>query len=389
MCVIDAGQIPTPVAYFAKKAARADALLMITASHNPPSDNGLKIMIGQLPPTENDLRAIRSSSEAGDFRRAKGVIESFDPAPGYRKWVESRWRGTPNTRVVLDTGNGAWSHLAPEIFRNLGFDPYCINCEPDGNFPGRPPDCARTANLTTLRAAVLESGGDLGIVWDGDGDRVAFVDHTGRHASADEISILFARHLLRDAPAGEIVVCDIKLSGAVRRTVIECGAIPVFERSGHAFMRSRMRAERALLGLDACGHYFFRELDFGDDGLIAALNMIAMVQGSLPLAALRESVCPMFSTPELRVPAALMDYREIVSRLREEFPGAMETNVDGVRLELEEGVLLVRKSSTEPMVSLRIEGYSQAGYGRLLERCLRSLDSTAPLMRLQIEEAAR
>ncbi len=390
--VLDAGQIPTPVAYFWKRTTRANALLMVTASHNPASDNGLKFMIGAMPPSERDLYEIRELTESRGFRRAAGAVEISDPVPAYRDWILSRWRHL-NARefgpVVLDPGNGAWSRLAPDVFRELGFDTHCLHCEPDGRFPGRPPDCARTANLLALRAAVVRRGAALGIAWDGDGDRVAFVDASGRHVPTDEISILLARHALRDSNAEDPVVCDIKLSDVVRRTVLGAGGRPMLERSGHAFMRGRMIAESALLGLDACGHYFFRELEFGDDGLFAALFMIGLLQSSGTLAALCETTGPLFSTPELRIPASLMNYEMARAHLRAEFPGALESNVDGTRMETEGGVLLARESSTEPVVSLRIEGFSQSAYENLLARTLRALHPAESLLRGQMEDAAR
>ena len=390
--VLDAGQVPTPLVYFQGAETQAQGVFMVTASHNPAPHNGLKWMLGDLPPTPGDIDRIRSAAVSGDFRRGEGSIETIDPVPAYLKFIARRWQNLPSSRfgpIVLDAGNGAWSRLAPEVFRNLGFAVHCLYCEPDGRFPNRPADCARTVNLSELRAAVIQHRAALGIAWDGDGDRVAFVDENGVHATTDEISILLARAALLNAAPGEPVACDIKLSDAVRREVLQAGGRPLPERSGHAFMRRRVLSEKALLGLDACGHYFFREADSRDDGLYSALYLLELLGGVHTLAELRRSVEQLFSTPELRLPASLMNFNAVLKQLRLEFPGAEESSVDGARLVLDEGIILARESSTEAVVSLRIEGFSSAGYSRLVDVCLRSLGESGPLLRNQIEEAAQ
>ena len=364
--VMDVGQVPTPIVYFHASRVQAAAVFIVTASHNPAAHNGLKWMVGEMPPTPGDILRIRFAEA---FRPGCGSVEVADPAPAYLEWLTSRWWNSPACRVVLDPGNGAWSLLAPEVFRALGFDVTCLHCSSDGRFANRPPDCARTANLSALREAVVDQGAALGIAWDGDGDRVAFVDETGAHASTDEISILLARHVLQSAAPSEPVVCDIKLSDAVRREVMRCGGFPMLERSGHAFMRSRLLSNRAILGLDACGHYFFREAGSRDDGLYSALYLVSMLGGA-SLAEMRATTGPMFSTPELRLPMSVLNFGTVRDRLRSTFPGAEESNIDGARLVLDEGVVLARESSTEAVVSLRIEGFSSGGYQKLVTHCL-------------------
>src|SRR5262249_46795827 len=153
-------------------------------------------------------------------------VETVDPAPAYRRWIESLWRRLAHCGfgpIVVDAGNGAWSRLAPEILRGLGLEGGPLFCEPDGKVPNQPADCARTPKLAALRAAVTERGARLGVAWDGDGDRVAFVDENGVHASTDEISILLAHEVLSGAAPGEQVVCDIELSEGVRREVLRLG----------------------------------------------------------------------------------------------------------------------------------------------------------------------
>ncbi len=389
--VLDCGQVPTPIAYFHAAESRSGGVFIVTASHNPAVYNGLKWMTHGLPPTPEAIALLRAATEAGIFRAGLGVLEKVDPVPAYRRWIQSRWGGMVGRRagpLIVDPGNGAWSLLGPSILRSLGFDVSTLFGQPDGTFPNRPPDCARTRNLAALRGAVIESGAALGIAWDGDGDRVAFVDENGAHVSTDEISILLARHTLEAVTPGECVVCDIKLSDAVRREVLVHGGVPLLERSGHAFMRNRLAKERALLGLDACGHFFFREAGSRDDGLYSALFLLAMLGDGGTMGEMRRSTGALFSTPELRIPASLLGYSVVVERLRAAFPGAEELNLDGARLTLPDGILLARESSTEPVVSLRVEAFNQRGYENLVDICLASLGEAEAVLRRQIEESA-
>jgi phosphomannomutase / phosphoglucomutase len=389
--VLDCGQVPTPLAYFQAAECQASGVCIVTASHNPASYNGLKWMVHGLPPLPADVARVRAAAENKMGRRLRGSITAVDPAPVYRSWILSRWQPLDSCAgpIVVDAGNGAWSRLGPQLLRELGFRVVCLFCEPDRAFPNRPADCARTANLGALRRAVVEHGARLGIAWDGDGDRVAFVDENGTHATTDEISILLAREVLGRAAPGDSVVCDIKLSEAVRREVLRLGSRPLIERSGHAFMRHRLLTARAVLGLDACGHYFFREAGSRDDGLYSALFLMRILGHERSLAAMRESAGPLYSTPELRIPESTLDYDTVLARLREAFREAEESSVDGARLELQEGIILARASSTEPVVSLRVEAFSEHGLEDLLARCLVTLGEVRELLLRQVGEAGK
>ena len=391
--VLDVGLVATPVAYFAAQRISAGAALIVTASHNPPSQNGLKLMLGSVPITPRQLSKIRALTEARAFRSGLGAIKSVDPRPAYTRTMQRRWarlRGAEPSRVVLDPGNGAWSETAPGIFRNLGFDVICISCAADGRFPDRPPDCSRASNLVRLCDAVRAMPGSIGIAWDGDGDRAAFVDEDGGYVTPDEIALLFARTVLKsEAPrASRKIVIDLKCSEAVQRAVLEYGGIPLLERTGHAFMRGRMVAEKALLGLDACGHYFFGELHGGDDGLFAALFLLDLVrQSGRQLRALRRDLPRIFSAPEIRIPAGVVSYARASEALASAFPEARTIEIDGLRLVMGDGVVLVRESGTEQVLSLRIEGFSSAGYARILDRCVQSLPEAAPQLHREALQA--
>ena len=387
--VVDAGQLPTPVVYFAHTHSKTAAVLTVTASHNPAGYNGLKLMLDDLPPTPAELAELHRHVRHGDFRKSSGTMESINPVPAYRNWIQDRWGQTfagNQLQVVLDAGSGAWAELAPQIFEALGFRVHRLFCEIDGRFPHRPPDCARPVNLAALRGQVKNTRADLGIAWDGDGDRVAFVDETGSVVPSDAISVLLARHLLQQE-AGAKVVYDIKMSDIVRQAVLACGGTPLLERSGHTFLKRRMITDHCLLGCEVSGHYFFRELRGGDDGLFAALFLADLAQRSGSLQQMRESVPPAFATPDLRLPSAALPFGEVAQRLRHAFGAAQETTIDGLRLEMPEGSVLARESVTEPVVTMRIEGASGENLQRLVERCLAAFPEVAAKITEQIHQA--
>jgi phosphomannomutase len=391
--VLDAGQIPTPLAYFAASRSNADAVLMVTASHNPASQNGLKLMLNSLPTTPEQLASIRALTASRRFRTGQGRGELIDPVPEYVEFMLSRWSHLrPSRRVVLDAGNGAWSEIAPEIFRLLGFHVECISCVADGNFPDRSPDCSRASNLTRLCAAVAEEPNSIGIAWDGDGDRVAFVDEEGSFVSPDEIALLLAAAGLEErnqaGASGSKIVVDVKCSDLVRRAIEGYRGVALLERTGHAFMRGRMVAEQALMGLDACGHYFFAEINGGDDGLFAAFFVLDLLQKQAqPLSHLRRALPRIHATPEMRIPTTLLAFPSAAEALRSAFSGARIMETDGLRLVMDEGVVLLRESGTEPVLSLTIEGFDTVSHERILAQCLLSLPQAAALL-LPLENAA-
>ncbi len=383
--VLDAGHLPTPIAYFAHRHWNTDAVLIVTASHNPKDHNGLKLMIGGLPPTIGDLTAIRECVEKGVFRRATGAIQPIDPVPPYRERILDRWGRTESIkgmRVVLDAGNGAWSELAPSLFLQLGFEVDRLSCRIDGSFPDRPPDCSRASNLRALESEVRKKGAMLGIAWDGDGDRVAFVDESGQFVSTDEISALLVRALV-PAENGAKVVYDMKLSDLIRRLTLESGGVPLMERSGHTFIKRRMIQENGLFGCEVSGHYFLRELHGGDDGLFTALLVASLVGRKGSLGRMRRSLPPVFATPDLRLPAEVLTLEDVAARLHRHFTVLSEWILDGVRVETPHGFILVRESVTEPALTMRIEGPDKPALAALVAKTLEALPELAAEIRKQ------
>jgi phosphomannomutase/phosphoglucomutase len=386
--VLDAGQIPTPIAYFAHRHWSSDAVLIVTASHNPSNYNGLKLMVGQSPPTPFELECLRQLVQVGSIRQSRGQLEKIDASPSYVDWILGRWVMPLKSRalkVVLDAGNGAWSEIAPGIFEALGFQVQRLFCKIDGCFPNRPPDSARPRNLAGLSLAVRKCEAQLGIAWDGDGDRVAFSDETGSIVTADEMAVLLARQLL-PGHAGAKVVYDIKLSDVLRRTIQDLEGIPIVERSGHTFIKRRMIAEDCLLGCEVSGHYFLQELQGGDDGLFTALLVSEMVGRAGSLHHLRQTVPLMYITPDVRLPAHSLSFQEMADRLRRCFNAGHESTLDGLRLETRDGFVLIRESVTEPAVTMRLEGLSKESLERMITICLNSFPEVSEEFKGQLSE---
>ena len=392
--VIDAGQIPTPVAYFAATAYKPDAVLIVTASHNPAEQNGLKLLFSGQPPTPDQLTHIRELSLSSTFPSGKGTLTSIAPLGQYEQYMIERWKHLdPNIlpNLVLDAGNGAWSESAPRVFSALKFRTQCLSCVIDGRFPDRPSDCSRPANIFRLREQVRQQPNTLGIAWDGDGDRVAFVDETGHAVSADQLSMLLARELFISENTEETennwVVVDLKLASTVQKEVLRVGGLPLLERTGHAFMRTRMISTRARLGLDACGHFFFGELQGADDGLFAALLVLELLQrAQLPLSELLKGLPSIYGSPELRIPLRLLTFKHAEDLLLGIFSDAIVDRLDGIQIVLPDGAILLRESGTEAVLSLRIEGDTQARYEMLLALCLDLLPAARACIESQLQE---
>jgi phosphomannomutase len=386
--VLDAGQIPTPIAYFAHRALRSDAVFIVTASHNPPDHNGLKLMLGCLPPDAALFAQLRNPTKSRSSR-CEGEVEVVDVVPEYRSRILNRWRhlaSESRCSLVVDAGNGSWSDLAPRIMIDLGLHVHPLFCEVDARFPNRSADSARISNLTVLCRQVKATRSQLGIAWDGDGDRVAFVDRHGRAATADEVSMLLARYLLSGNP-GARVAYDLKLSDRVREVIEAATGKPIMERSGHAFLKRRMIKEDCLLGCEASGHYFHRELGGGDDGLYTALLMIEMTARLGPLDEMVRSLPELFVTPDLRLPLTVVSFESVAERLSKGLRVLRTSTLDGIKFITADGTVLVRRSITEPTMTLRIDACEQRALDRLLEACLSSVPEIEHEIRAQFEHS--
>jgi phosphomannomutase/phosphoglucomutase len=366
--VLDVGILPTPAFYFAKDYLKAVGGVMVTGSHNPPGDNGFKISLGPWPITEEELASLERRMASGPFIQGAGSYERCEMVDRYQAFIQGKFSPGGGLKVVVDAGNGCYARVAPQVLRALGYQVLELFCEPDGGFPGRPPNPAVAANLKVLCETVVRSGADLGAAFDGDGDRVVFVDEQGRVVESERSIVLFARHLLRRGP-GEVIY-DLKCSSVVPEEVRRAGGLAVMEKSGHAFIKTTLLRRKAVLGGEISGHYFFGDLG-GDDGLYAALLMLRILaEDGRGLAGLADTVPRYPITPDMRLPCPPQEAQMIVQELERGFAqeaGCQVSTLDGVRITWPDGWALIRPSVTEPLITLRFEAHNQARLAQIQE----------------------
>ena len=375
--VEDIGTVPTPALYYALTHSDADGGATVTASHNPPEYNGIKFMFGKLPPTRAEIDAVQAEAARGAVAHAPGSCVQTPILPEYLAFLNRRFRAQKPLKIVVDAGNGAMSEVAPTAFRQAGYQVSPLFCAPDGRFPNRDPNPADYRHLTAVCERVRAEGADMGVAFDGDGDRAVFIDETSTAVPNEKALALFIRHLLKDRPTP--VVYDQKSSSAVKRAVLAMGGTPLPERSGHAFIKRRFLDAGAAIAGEVSGHFFFGELGY-DDGLFAGLMMADIVAASgASLSQLAgEIVCPPI-TPDLRVHCpyeqqqAWLDGIEALSRT---YP-CQVSHLDGVRLEFEDGWVLARKSVTAEQITLRVEADTQARLNALLRLVANTLPEEA------------
>ncbi len=363
--VIDMGLYPTPVFYFGKQYKNAYAGIMVTASHNPAEYNGFKLMMGDMPVVPEDIANIERVVQSGEFAQKQGSLTlASDVEAAYKKLVYSLIDGG-GMRVVLDCGDGTTSEIAPAMFRDMGYDVVELYCGWDGSFPNRNPNPAVYSNLTDLQAKVLEAGADMGVAFDGDGDRVVFADETGNILMSEQALVLLIREYLKEKPSS--VVYDLKSSSIVARETEKLGGTPIMERSGHAFIKRRYKDNDSALAGEISGHFFFKELG-QDDGIYAALKLAEIVcKSGKKLSELEAGIEKTVITPDIRIPWAYAEQDallEQIEKLAESYP---ISHIDGVRVDFGHGWALVRKSVTEQVVTVRIEAEDDAGVSGIID----------------------
>ena len=372
--VIDIGMVPTPVFYYALHHLAVDGGITVTASHNPPQYNGFKLMFGELPMTPAAIDEIRQLVESGDFARGEGTLTRQNVTDQYRSWMQTVFPAGKKLKVVLDCCNGATGELAPAIFRDLGYEVVPLYCEFDGRFPNRSPNPAVYSNLADLCQKVKETGADLGAGFDGDGDRVVFVDDQGNVVQSERSFALFIDEYLKEKPSS--VVYDLKSSSVVRNTVLKHGGEPRMERSGHAFIKRNFLENHSALAGEISGHFFFGELGY-DDGIYAAARMGQILRSTgKTVSQLLSGVPQTLITPDIRVfcPYDLRD--SWLEKIREMGSQYEVSCIDGVRVQFADGWLLVRKSVTEEGITIRIEADDRAAMDRIRELLVQTLPQT-------------
>ncbi len=380
MNVLDIGVTPSPLLYFTVHRQNLDGGIEVTGSHNPPDENGFKMMVGKAPLFGEDIVALRELMQSGDFHEApKGSIRRFDPTPAYIRHIRDDIRlERTDLRFAVDAGNGAGGPLAIESMRALGLDPVAMLCEMDGSFPVHHPDPTDPDSLVQLRERVLADGLDLGFAFDGDADRIGVIDARGEIIWGDRLMIILSRALLAQHP-GATIIGEVKCSQLMYDDIAAHGGRGILWKTGHSLIKTKMKEEGALLAGEMSGHLFFGDRHFGfDDAVYAALRVLEILsKGDVALHELLADVPESFTTPEIRVPCDDEKKFAIVERLLEHFRSSHElVDIDGARVSFDGGWGLVRASNTQPVLVLRFEADTperlkaiRAEMEAALERC--------------------
>jgi phosphomannomutase/phosphoglucomutase len=361
--VTDVGVCATPLLYFAVHHWQMDGGVMITASHNPSPDNGLKICVGNGTIHGAAIRRLRELIETRDFVTEPGATLVERPVlADYVRFVTSEIRTAKSLRIVIDAGNGPGGVAAVPIFRALGHEVKELYCEMDGRFPNHHPDPTVPENLRDLIAVVRADHYDLGIAYDGDADRLGVVDETGRILWGDQVMILFARAILAERGSGTFIA-DVKCSSTLYEDVRRRGGRILMWKTGHSLIKEKMKEEDALLAGEMSGHMFFADRYYGfDDAIYASARLAEIVsEAARPLSQLLDGVPPTVTTPEIRMDCPESRKASIVERMLASFASRYDTiDIDGARINFPEGWGLVRASNTQPVLVLRFEATSEA-----------------------------
>jgi len=361
---------PTPMLYFATVSLGAGGGIMVTGSHNPPDHNGFKMMLGKRSFFGADIKRLGERAAAGDFRKSssRGAVGERPVLDRYVERLAADYRGGRTLSVVWDAGNGAAGEAMARLVRVLPGRHRLLNEAVDGRFPAHHPDPTDPKTLRQLQAEVAATHADLGIAFDGDGDRIGVVDGKGRILWGDQLMILLARDLLAERP-GATVIADVKASQALFDEIARAGGKPLMWRTGHSLIKSKMAETGAPLAGEMSGHIFFADRYYGyDDALYAAVRLLSLLARSdRSLAAHRDALPEVVNTPELRFPSTEDRKFAVVAEVKDRLTraGAELSDIDGVRVRTADGWWLLRASNTQDVLVVRCEARDAAGLDRL------------------------
>ncbi len=366
--VVDLGAVPTPLLYFATHFLGYGSGVMVTGSHNPPQYNGLKVMIAGEALAGERIQRLRQRIEQDDLVQGEGSIRERDLVPDYIQRITDDIQLLRPLKVVLDCGNGIASVVAPALFRALSCEVIDLYCEVDGSFPNHHPDPGDPQNMQALAARVVAEEADLGIAFDGDGDRLGVVDADGKIIWPDRLLMLLARDVLMRQPGADVIY-DVKSSRHLAGEILAYGGRPIMWKCGHSLVKAKMRETGAVLAGELTGHIFFAERWYGfDDGLYAAGRLLEVLSAEgLSSAEVFAQLPESLSTPELTVLVGESEGRSLLARLEAQggLPDAKLITIDGIRAEFEDGWGLVRPSNTMPALSFRFEADDEAALARI------------------------
>ncbi len=369
LSVLRVGLGPTPMLYFARFALEADAGIMVTGSHNPPDYNGFKMVVGKDSFFGEQIQKLGRLVAAEDFETGRGTVADHPVLEAYvDRLLQDADPGIEKLAVAWDPGNGAAGEATVALTARLPGRHVLINEAIDGTFPAHHPDPTVEANLAQLKTSVLGEKCDLGIGFDGDGDRIGVLDGQGRVVWGDQLMLYFARDILKERP-GATIIADVKASQVLFDEIARAGGKPLMWKTGHSLIKTKMAEVGSPFAGEMSAHLFFADRYYGfDDALYAAVRLLSILSTSgQTLAQFRDSLPPVVNTPEIRFPCAedrkLAVIAEVRARLKAE--GADMTEIDGVRVRTDDGWWLLRASNTQDVLVARCEAGDEAGLERL------------------------
>jgi phosphomannomutase / phosphoglucomutase len=381
MNVIDIGVVATPMVYFGAYHYGTGSGIMVTGSHNPPDYNGIKMVVQGETLALDAIQSLKRAIEADEFTTGQGNYETRDVSDLYVNRIVGDARLSRKMKVVIDCGNGSPGAIAPRLFKALGCETVELFCDVDGNFPNHHPDPSQPKNLQDVIRALKETDAEIGLAFDGDGDRLGVVTKDGEIIYPDRQLMLFAADTLSRVPGGEIIF-DVKSSRNLFKWIRDHGGKPTLWKTGHSLIKLKMKQTGAPLAGEMSGHIFFKERWYGfDDALYCGARLLEIVSkfadASTPLKALPNAV----STPELNWKLSEGEPHSIIDALTKTatFTNAQEViTIDGLRVEYLDGFGLARASNTTPVIVLRFEAENDAALTRIKEDFRRVLQSSKP-----------
>ena len=379
--VIDIGMATTPMLYFAANTLCRSGI-QLTGSHNPRDYNGFKMVLAGRAIYGDEIQALRQMMAAESWAlRAGGRVRTVDVLPAYRERIVGDIRLARPMKIVVDSGNGVAGASAPGILRAIGCEVTELYSEVDGNFPNHHPDPSKPENLRDLIAALQASDAELGLAFDGDGDRLGIVTREGHNIYPDRQMMLFAQDVLSRVPGGTILY-DVKCSQRLAPAIVAAGGQPLMYKTGHSLIKARMKELDSPLGGEMSGHIFFKERWFGfDDGTYAGCRLLEILSRSADANGVLNALPSSFSTPELNVTCAEGEPHRLVAQLQTQakFAAPAVVNlIDGLRVDWPDGFGLIRASNTTPVLVLRFEGHTPEALTRIQSELLALLRTVKP-----------
>ena len=376
------GLVPTPMVYFATKTGTTPNGVMITGSHNPKDDNGLKIVIND--DAISGLELLSEVENQIDVDHVKESYEKINLFPQYQKAINQKFKLNKKIKIVLDAGNGAAGEVADTIFKSQGFETISINKDPDGNFPNHHPDPSKEKNLEQLKSAVQENGADIGFAFDGDGDRVGMITNSGDSVLADHLIMILSEHYLKKKKGA--IIFDVKCSSQLPILIENFGGTAIMEKTGHFNIKKAIKKYNAILGGEMSGHIFINHDWYGFDDAIYTAVMLAKVisETGQPASSVIEQFPKTFTTPELNLDVDDVSKFKMVEKFKEQmkFPDAEFNTIDGVRVSIGSSWGLMRASNTSPKLVFRFEAESKKDLEKIRRLFALNLKNIFPDLKL-------